>query len=719
MRVSLKFKIMIFVVLLINLAVIVVGLIARSELAYSISTNTEQIMRLNAQKSVQVLKDVNKKEFYLLESVASLPFIRDETISLEEKTAQLEGVVKNNPAHFENLAFYSEQGICIRPDGEYVDVSAIDFFINTIAGNRVVIDPLPKSFMMEGASDDTIMFYCIPVYSSKNPTKAIGILSSIVNGDDVYNLSESILIGKNSHPMIISSTSGMPVGRTTYSDMTEEQLAAIQEAGNTGEYVAPEPEDPDAPKTPWDLMMESVIAGESGFQILDDPNTNEKKVVAYEPVGDESGWSILCAAPYGEYYESLTKVTNVIVISIICAAVIVIVASLILVSILIKPLGFVKSTINDISTGDADLTKRIDIKLNDEIGDVVVGFNKFTEKLQTIIGQVKKSRDTLGDAGAALDSSTQNTATSIDEILTSIDSVHNQIDNQSRSVQQTAGAVNEIASNIESLGRMIEKQSEQVSDASSAIEQMIGNIKSVNNSVEKMSESFDGLADSAQTGIQMQLNVNEIIEDIKNQSETLQDANSAIAAIAAQTNLLAMNAAIEAAHAGDAGKGFSVVADEIRKLSETSTSQSKTIGNQLNNIKGSIDHVVSASIESSKAFQSVTSKITDTEQLVHQIQAAMEEQNTGSMHISNALHSMNDSTIEVKTASVEMSQGNKAILEEVQNLQDATGIMQTSVDEMTLGARKIKETGLALREISDNMKSSIDEIGSQIDKFNV
>ena len=719
MRVSLKFKIMIFVVLLINLAVIVVGLIARSELAYSISTNTEQIMRLNAQKSVQVLKDVNKKEFYLLESVASLPFIRDETISLEEKTAQLEGVVKNNPAHFENLAFYSEQGICIRPDGEYVDVSAIDFFINTIAGNRVVIDPLPKSFMMDGGSDDTIMFYCIPVYSSKNPTKAIGILSSIVNGDDVYNLSESILIGKNSHPMIISSTSGMPVGRTTYSDMTEEQLAAIQEAGSTGEYVAPEPEDPDAPKTPWDLMMESVIAGESGFQILDDPNTNEKKVVAYEPVGDESGWSILCAAPYGEYYESLTKVTNVIVISIICAAVIVIVASLILVSILIKPLGFVKSTINEISTGDADLTKRIDIKLNDEIGDVVVGFNKFTEKLQTIIGQVKKSRDTLGNAGAALDSSTQNTATSIDEILTSIDSVHDQIDHQSRSVQQTAGAVNEIASNIESLGRMIEKQSEQVSDASSAIEQMIGNIKSVNNSVEKMSESFDGLADSAQTGIQMQLNVNEIIEDIKNQSETLQDANSAIAAIAAQTNLLAMNAAIEAAHAGDAGKGFSVVADEIRKLSETSTSQSKTIGNQLNNIKGSIDHVVSASIESSKAFQSVTSKITDTEQLVHQIQAAMEEQNTGSMHISNALHSMNDSTIEVKTASVEMSQGNKAILEEVQNLQDATGIMQTSIEDMTLGARKIKETGLALREISDKMKSSIDEIGSQIDKFRV
>ena len=713
MRVGLKFKIIIFVVILINLAVIAVGLVARNELARSISTNTEQIMELHAQKSAQILQDVNKKEFYLLECIANLPFIRDETITLEQKTQQLEAIPKSNPVHFENLAFYSEQGICIRPDGTYVDVSQVDFFIQTISGNRVVIDPLPKSYMIEGASDDTIMFYSIPVYSSKNPSKAIGILSSIVNGSDVYNLSESILIGKQSHPTIISTTSGMIIGPNTYEGLSTEDIDAINENGSEAL------KDPDAPKTPWDLMMDAVIAGESGFEIVTDPASNEKKVVSYLPVGDESGWAVMCAAPYNEYYESLTKITQIIVIAIIFAIIIVVIATLILVSILIRPLGFVKTTINDIATGDADLTKRIDINLKDEIGDVVSGFNNFTEKLQTIIAQVKKSRDTLGNAGISLDSSTQNTATSIDEILVSIDSVHNQIDNQYKSVQQTAGAVNEIASNIEALGNMIENQSSEVSDASVAIEQMIANIKSVNISMEKMSESFDGLADSAQAGIELQLNVNTIIEEIKNQSETLQTANMAIAAIAGQTNLLAMNAAIEAAHAGDAGKGFSVVADEIRKLSETSSSQSKTIGEHLNRIKESIDNVVSASEESSKAFQSVTSKITDTEQLVHQIQAAMEEQNTGSMHISNALHSMNDSAIEVRTASVEMSQGNKAILEEVKNLQDATGIMQSSVDEMTHGAEKIKETGLALREISENMKSSIEEIGSQIDKFRV
>ena len=84
MRLSLKFKMIIFVVLLINLAVIAVGLIARRELALSISKNTEQIMELNAEKSAKILQDVNKKEFYLLESIASLPFVRDENISLED-----------------------------------------------------------------------------------------------------------------------------------------------------------------------------------------------------------------------------------------------------------------------------------------------------------------------------------------------------------------------------------------------------------------------------------------------------------------------------------------------------------------------------------------------------------------------------------------------------------------------------------------------------------
>lgn len=439
--------------------------------------------------------------------------------------------------------------------------------------------------------------------------------------------------------------------------------------------------------------------------------------LAGTPIQKSDGWIFVTVGKSKELFEILNKTIVIICTMAALGVVVSLLIAFILATGIVRPIRTVDKTVNQIASGNADLTQRLTVDSNDEIGSLENGFNKFVAKLQEIISQIQCSKENLNDVQSSLGASVQDASSSITEILSNIESVGNQVGSQVNAVSQTSAAVAEIAENINSLERMIEQQASGVSVASSAVEEMIGNISSVNASVEKMAESFGKLEENSRNGIEQQQFVNRQVSEVSEQSKTLQDANHAIASIASQTNLLAMNAAIEAAHAGEAGKGFAVVADEIRKLSETSSEQSKRIGAELHKIVETINGVVEASAKTSESFAQVSELIAATDELVRQIRSAMEEQQTGSKQILDSIKIMNDNTFEVKTASHEMKEGNQMILSEVQNLQNTTLVIKESMQEMSAGAKSMNQTSAALSEISTQVADSITKIGQEIDLF--
>ena len=678
------------VMLLASAGIVVFSFISSSkELSASVDIGNMNL----AHAAASDIYNLNDREMKMLQSLANLSTIRDPEVDLHDKWELANSVIDGMDGYI-GMGIYDENGVGWTTTGEYKDLSSREYLQVSMQGQPAIMDP-----NWSAVNGQLSTMYAYPVYDVDG--MQIAEVVAVRDSEELCRTVENITVGLYSHPFVVNTRTGKYVAHAD----VEKVQNGLSVYDDLCEGIRP--------------LLDTIFAGgDIGTDVYYDEIQKEKYAASYQAVFD-SDWVVICVAPYSDFYGGLTVVLHSMIGIGVVALIIAFLVGLFVVNFAIKPLQNVGSAIKEIASGDADLTRRLPVGTKDEIGKLAAGFNDFTEKLRSIVSELKGSKDDLHSYGEQLGKMVQDNADFLGEMINSIKGVNDEISNQHEKVGDSAGAVEMISQAVQTLRDLLEKQEQGVEQASSAVTQMIGNITSVSNSVEKMAGEFEALQGDVDKGIAQQHEVNTQIQEIEAQSKMLNEANKVISSIASETNLLAMNAAIEAAHAGDAGKGFAVVADEIRKLSETSAAESKKISAQLKSILGAISGVVDASSLADRSFTAVADKIQGTGNLVREIKLAMEEQSEGSKQIGDALSYMNDATAQVRTASDGVDQSRQGIISNIDALKASSDVVKGQVESMSGNIKNMEESDTSLLNITTSINGSIYRIGSQIDQFKV
>ena len=368
------------------------------------------------------------------------------------------------------------------------------------------------------------------------------------------------------------------------------------------------------------------------------------------------------------FVSSIKRFMAFIWIAGIMTLVLVLVAGTVLSNRIIGPLNNSISMLQDIASGEGDLTKRLRLASEDEVGVQSLWMNLFMEKLQAMIREIKANADELNVVSLQLASTSSETSGLAQNMKTKAGQSASIMDMMSGSLRNIMQSANDSSASVKSIALSIETMSQAMDEVAQNCQQE-----------SKIAKKADEMARNAREKIKA---LEEVTRQIGKITKFIQD-------IADKTNLLALNATIEAASAGKAGLGFAVVAKEVKELAKQTSKATSDINTQIQNIRGTVESTITE-------IGGIATIINEVNTISQTIAAATEEQSATTQEILRNVRDTSSSTENMKGTC-------KQNVDTISQISANISEVNTSADKTEQGVQKNRENIISMTGTVNNL----------------
>lgn len=531
-------------------------------------------------------------------------------------------------------------------------------------------DPRKRPWYKAAIEEKGKVVWTDPYIDASSGDVVITVAQTVLNGNDVIGVIGAD-IDLNS---LAEYFSNITIGETGYISITDKNGVTIAHPNKEliGGEIVKKLEFWDEVSSKEEGFIEYIYEGKNKFAAFD---TN--------PI---TGWKIIGGLEEEELLNDTNVIKQFTIYGILIGIIAAVIISLLIAGSIAKPLGRVKNAIERASKGD--LTAKVEVKSNDELGQIAESFNEMIKNIGQLIKNVKDSSNTVLASSNSLAEVTEQTAVAVEEVAKTIEEIAKSTNEQAKDTEKGAINTKDLADNIE----LVLKSTDSIENIT----------KETDNLGKKGLDVVKTLIEKNNENSQAAMSVNDVIIKVDKSSEEIGVITQTISQIAEQTNLLALNAAIEAARAGESGRGFAVVAEEIRKLAEQSSSAADEIKELITNVQNQSKTAVQTMERAKEIVFEQDETVRRTEKLFNQIL--------------DSIKALTEKVTEIKAYNNDMERKKNEILDIISNISAvaeqnsaATQEASASTEEQLAAMENVSTSSNELKKLAENLQKAVDQ----------